>query len=362
MKLTVNRKAFVKHLETAGRAVEKKATIPILQHVLLDAHAHVNTLTITGTDLELGIVTTMDTPVSEGGAVTVPIAQLLKACKGLETETLGIEWTGEKLALIAGRARAEFPTMSRDSFPELPTMPDARASIDATVFAEAIARTQYAISPEESRFTLNGSLLEWNGHFRMVATDGHRLSIVDRPETASPNDFRAIVPKCFTAEVARLCNSGTLEYSQDDNHVYATLGDTLVIARRLTGNFPPYERVLPRDFSSTGICDSEELAGLIKRALPFADSRSKCVQLTFADGQLGINAETCDSGAYSDSIPMRYSGASFEVGYNAAYIADFLRTIDGGDVAFRLNGPKHGGELAPAAADGYRYVLMPMRI
>ena len=220
---------------------------------------------MTATDLELGIRSSCPARVKKQGAGTIPAKRLLDYVRLLPDADLEVKLQDNQWAsLVCGRSRTRIAGMSRESFPELPQMPDVLAQIPVGVLASMIARTIFAISMEESRFTLNGSLLllKKDG-LSMVATDGHRLAMVehsaDLPGVTST--FRALLPRKAMGEILKLGQESsadeTLAFSGDENHLFFQFGQRLLLSRKLTGNFPDFERVLPKDHPHSVALDRE---------------------------------------------------------------------------------------------------------
>jgi DNA polymerase-3 subunit beta len=262
--------------------------------------------------------------------------------------------------------------MSRESFPELPQMPEHVAEIPVKLLSTMIARTSFAISMEESRFTLNGALLLLKPEsMTMVATDGHRLAFVESGIDGGlvSKPFRALVPKKAMGEIVKLGDGSGDDakaiFAGDDNHLFFQIGERLLLTRKLTGNFPDYERVLPKDNTLTATLSKEEVRSAIERVAQFADERSKAIRVKFVTGEVQIFSSSVETGESEETVPSQYEGPDLDIGFNAQYLLDFLRVIAQNDVAFELKDAKSAGELRPAGEnikDQYRYVVMPMRI
>jgi len=372
MEFTVNKSDLVRELSLSQGVVEKKTTIPILSNVLLEAVGE--RIILTATDLELGIRCSCPARVKKEGAGTVPARKLLDYVRLLPEGDVNMKFLDNHWANItSGRSRTRIAGMSRESFPELPLMPEPITEIPIKVLASMIARTSFAISMEESRFTLNGALLLMRPEgLTMVATDGHRLAYVQaKPEQSGNLDkpFRALVPKKAMAELTKLADDADAEnkaiFAGDDNHLFFQVGHRLLITRKLTGNFPDYERVLPKDHQHTATLDRNEIRSAIERVAQFADERSRAIRVQFATGELRVFSSSVETGESEESVPSEYDGPDLEIGFNAQYLLDFLRSISQDKVAFELKDQKSAGELRPAGdtvPDQYRYVVMPMRI
>jgi DNA polymerase III subunit beta len=371
MEFVVAKANLVRELSLSQGVVEKKTTIPILSNVLLEARG--DRLYLTATDLELGIRCSCPAKVKKEGAGTIPARKLLEYVRLLPDAEITVKFLENHWANITcGRSRTRIAGMSRESFPELPEMPAAIASIPAKLLSSMIEKTSFAISLEESRFTLNGALmLLGSAGMTMVATDGHRLAYVESgaagPAPAAP--FRALIPKKAMMEILKLSENsdgaGEILLAGDDNHLFFALGERLLISRKLTGNFPDYERVLPRDHSAEAKMNKEEARSAIERVAQFADERSRAIRVQFAGGEVKFFSSSVETGESEESVSSQYNGPDLEIGFNAQYLLDFLRVIPQEEVSIELKDQKSAGEMRPAGAaagDTYRYVVMPMRI
>ncbi len=372
MEFTVSKNDLVRELGLSQGVVEKKTTIPILSNVLIEAQG--DRIILTATDLELGIRCSCPAKVKKEGAGTVPARKLLDYTRLLPDVGLNLKFLENHWANITcGRSRTKIAGMSRESFPELPQMPEAISEIPVRLLSSMISRTAFAISMEESRFTLNGALLLLGGDgMTMVATDGHRLAYVQSPmdaNGASSKGFRALIPKKAMGEIVKLAEeSGTdskVIFAGDENHLFFRFGERLLITRKLTGNFPDYERVLPKDNTNIVKLRKDEIRSAIERVSQFADERSRAIRVQFGQGEVKIFSSSVETGESEESVPTEYAGPDLEIGFNAQYLLDFLRALSQDEVAFALKDQKSAGEMRPAGEetkDHYRYVVMPMRI
>ncbi|NWF84812.1 MAG: DNA polymerase III subunit beta [Bryobacteraceae bacterium] len=372
MEFTVSKADLVRELNLSQGVVEKKTTIPILSNVLLEAVEE--SLMLTATDLELAIRCHAPARVKSSGAGTIPAKKLLDYVRLLPEGDLTIRLTENHWAnLTCGRSKTRIAGMSKESFPELPLMPEPIASIPIGVLAGMISKTIFAISAEESRFTLNGALL-WirENLLTMVATDGHRLSMVEmeNPAGAATEPYRALLPRKAMGELLKIAaeapeKEAVLSFAGDENHLFFRLGNRLLTSRKLTGNFPDFERVLPKSHSYTVELDRDELRASIERVAQFSDERSRAIKVRFSDNEAMLHSSMSESGESEETLPVEYGGPTVEIGFNALYLMDFLRALPESKVAFHFKDAQSAGELTPAGEDvsyKYRYVVMPMRI
>src|SRR6266853_1179348 len=277
MEFTVSKTDLVRELNLSQGVVEKKTTIPILSNVLVEAVG--DRINLTATDLELGIRSSCPARVKKQGAGTIPAKRLLDYVRLLPDADLEVKLQENQWAsLVCGRSKTRIAGMSRESFPELPQMPAVLAEIPIGVLGAMIGRTIFAISSEESRFTLNGALLVLKkGGLTLVATDGHRLSMTessgDIPGVSGA--YRALLPRKAMGELQKLAAeadpAALVRFSGDENHLFFQLGERLLLSRKLTGNFPDFERVLPKDQPNSVTLNREELRGAIERVAQFSD-------------------------------------------------------------------------------------------
>jgi DNA polymerase-3 subunit beta len=372
MEFTVSKSDLVRELGLSQGVVEKKTTIPILSNVLLEAIG--DRVHLTATDLELGIRCSCPAKVKKEGAGTVPARKLLDYVRLLPEGDVNMKILDNHWASItSGRSRTRIAGMSRESFPELPQMPEPIGEIPTKTLAQMVTRTSFAISMEESRFTLSGALLVMRPEgLAMVATDGHRLSFAQASKDDSGNieqQFRALVPRKAMMELVKLADEagpdGKASFAGDDNHLYFQVGARLLITRKLTGSFPDYERVLPKDHQHVATLEKGEIKAAIERVAQFADERSRAIRVQFSSGEVKVFSSSVETGESEESVPGDYSGPDLEIGFNAQYLLDFLRVIPQDHVAFELKDQKSAGEMRPSGegiTGQYRYVVMPMRI
>ena len=371
MEFTVSKTDLVRELNLSQGVVEKKTTIPILSNVLIEAGG--DRLQLTATDLELGIRCSCPARVSKEGAGTIPMKRLLDYARLLPDADVSVKFQENCWAsLTCGRSRTRIAGISRESYPELPQMPETIAEIPVKALGSMISKTVFAISSEESRFTLNGALLQLKDQgMVMVSTDGHRLAYVESAVELPgvTGSYRALLPKKAMGEILKLIEeSGAdaqIRFAGDENHLFFQLGDRLLISRKLTGTFPDFERVLPKDHRYSVTLGRDEVRGAIERVAQFADERSRAIRLQVCPGEVKVFSSISETGESEESIPAEYDGAAVEIGFNAQYLLEFLRVIAEERVTFSFKDPHSAAEVQPAgAADGYqyRYVVMPMRI
>lgn len=371
MEFTVSKANLVRELSFSQGVVEKKTTIPILSNVLIEASG--DRITLTATDLELGIRCSCPAKVKKAGSGTIPARRLLDYVRLLPDADVDIKFADNHWAtLVCGRSKTRVAGMSRESFPELPVMPEILAELPAKVLSLLIAKTIFAISAEESRFTLNGALFQVkNDGITMVSTDGHRLAMIEKthelPSVKAP--FKALLPRKAMQEVLKMAADAgpddLIKFAGDENHLFFELGERLLLSRKLTGNFPDYERVLPKESPHSVELDKDSVKGAIERVAQFSDDRSHSIRLQVVEGEVKVYSSLSDTGESEESVLTDYSGPGVEIGFNAHYLIDFMRSLSESKSTFHFKDSNSAGELRPAGEGvdySYRYVVMPMRI
>ncbi len=371
MEFTVSKTDLVRELNLSQGVVEKRTTIPILSNVLIEAVE--DRIQLTATDLELGIRCSCPARVARQGAGTIPVKRLLDYVRLLPDADISVKFLENNWAnLSCGRSRTRIAGISRESFPELPQMPDASADIPAGVLASMIARTIFAISSEESRFTLSGALLQLKlNAILMVSTDGHRLAHVESCSELPgiQNPYRALLPRKAMGEILKLAQEcgpeATVKFAGDENHLFFQFGERLLISRKLTGTFPDYERVLPKDHKHVITLKRDDIRSAVERVAQFADERSRAIRMQLCPGEVRVHSSISETGESEESVSADYDGTTIDISFNAQYLLDFLRVTAETDVQFCFKDPHSAAEVRPGTgADGYayRYVVMPMRV
>lgn len=370
MEFSVSKSDLVRELGLTQGVVERRTTIPILSNILVETDN--DQVWLTATDLELGIRCACPARIKKEGAGTIPARRLLDYVRLLPDADVQVKLAENQWAsFVCGRSRTRIAGMSRESFPELPNMPEPLAEIPLELLSRMISATIFAISAEESRFTLNGALLILkDSTLVMVATDGHRLALTER-QVSLPGltgSYRALLPKKAMAEIQKLANedsSKAIEFSGNENHLFFRIDKRLLLSRKLTGNFPDYDRVLPKEHPYTLILQRDEFKSAIERVAQFADERSRAIRLQIFKEELKVHSSISETGESEETIPVEYAGPDLEIGFNAQYLLDFLRSVEEGEVEFHFKDANSAGELRPHGGTPdtvYRYVVMPMRI
>jgi DNA polymerase-3 subunit beta len=357
MEIRLKRNDFLGELIPMQGIVERKTTIPVLSHLLLNARdphnpkeSHDGKLHLAATDLDVSLTSRCEAEIKEGGAIAVQAKKLIEIIRSLSaSEVLLVQEEPRVLGIRAGSSRFKIHGLAADDFPTLPTVPaasDSRIEIPFADFRRMVAKILFAVSAEESRFQLNGALFKVkDGALEIVATDGHRLALVEKreeslrkPAAAIPGtlDDSVLVPRKALQELQRLEGEGVLEFRRGEHHLSFRLGQRELICRILEGTFPDYERVIAKDNDKKVLFDRKALAEAVQRAALMTSDRARAVRLQFSPHQLVISAVNADLGEAVEEVGCEYDGPELRLGINPDYLSQFLSAVDTDRVRLEL--------------------------
>ncbi|MBO0857497.1 MAG: DNA polymerase III subunit beta [Chloracidobacterium sp.] len=366
MHLTIGKTALLKELNMLQGVVEKKSTIPVLSNLLLEATGA--ELWIKGTDLDVSISTRCGAEIRQEGAICIQAKKLFEIVKSLPEADIDIKLgANDQVTLVCDRSRFKLPGLTKDRFPEIKSYDGVFWTISSELLRTFISRTIFAITTEESRYALNGAKVEISEKgIRMVATDGHRLSFIEKQSDFGDAKLDVLIPKKTLAELARLCSETDemIEIGSGDNHLFFKVGCRLLASRTLTGQFPNYELVLPKANENRIVVETSHFASAIKRVALMADDRSHAIKFNVNDGQVNITSQSSDHGEAGENIPVEYAGPEIKAGFNAQYLLDFFNVIEEGEVIFEFKDGNSATEIKSGNRSEYnlRYIIMPMRL
>ena len=373
MKLSLAKAELHKGLGRIQAVVEKRTSMPILANVLLQAtQDDSGYLQISATDLEVGIRSRQPAEVEKVGGLTVSAKTLFEIVRELPEETVHLESTSNSfLSLRCDRSRFRLAGTSPEEYPTLPEFsPKQTVTVPSAVLATMVERTMYAASTDETRYNLNGVYLEVvaeTGHLRLVATDGHRLAMV---ENEVPGDLSAlqsgvIIPRKGLAELKRLLDEdmvSEIELAFEGNSGLARGGEVTLVMRLIEGEFPNYQQVIPSESAIQVVVDADRFSRALRRVVLLSSQRSRAVKLELAEGKLTVSSNNPDLGDASDELDNDYDGEPMSIGFNARYMLDALSAMQAKEVRLGLNNDLSPAKVWPTNEDGTVAVVMPMRL
>ena len=353
----------------------RKTTLPILSHVLLECEK--NSLCLTGTDLETGIREELSAAVKEGGKASISAKKLYEIVRELPEEMVHIQKKENQwITLKCGRSVFNLAGLDPDEFPSLPDYNEESFSkISARQLTEMIEKTVFAASNEESRYHLHGVFVLQKKQanrevLRMVATDGHRLSLIDREgETIRGVEKGIIIPKKGVLEIKKMMGEKAgeemIDIYFDSTHGFLRMGRSLIVIRLIEGEFPEYDQVIPKENDKRLEMEKEKLYGCLRRVSTMASDRVEGIKLSLKKDTIEFSSYHQDYGDANEELGISYEGPPLEVGFNARYLMEALNAIETDEVIMELKDDGSPGIIKPPAnteQSGQICIIMPMRI
>jgi DNA polymerase-3 subunit beta len=366
MKITLSRASLLQAIQRCQSIVEKRHTIPILANVLLQASD--NILLVTATDLEVGLRSRADALVEEPGSITVSAAKLFSIIKELDPDQDVTMKTGDGfVAIRSGRSRFRVATLAADEYPGLSEeASESSISVSGSTLADMIAATSFAMSTDETRKYLTGTLFEVDDEqiLRLVTTDGHRLALSEvRLQQATPAR-KCIVPRKAVMEIRKLSEEcpEQIELFLGERQIRITSGGNILTSKLIDARFPVYQDVIPTTHTARAIVARSELDQVLRRSMIVANEFTHDVRLLFSERGLDVSAHNTEQEEAEEHIAADYDGAETAIGFNGRYLRDTLGAIRSAAVRIELK-----DELSPVLISGEddaqsRHVIMPMRI
>ena len=372
MELVVRKADLLRELQLFQGIVERKNTIPILANVLIETDG--DQVKLLATDLEVGLRSRCQASVSKKGSLTLPAKKLYEIIKALPETDVRIEEDKSGVKVAADRFDSRMQTLPREDFP---TLPDGTGSYTATlprdVLKHMVAKTQFAITGEDTRYFLNGALfIQRPDSMSLVSTDGHRLALITvsrdkaRSRAKSNDEERVILPRKTLLELGKLLSEGEgdIQYERGENHLFFEVGGRLLISRMIDGQFPAFERVIPKGNDKRVEFDRDRLTSAVKRVALLSNERSRAVKFQIDKGKVEIASSSPEFGEAKEVLMVDYTAAPVTICFNAQYVLDFLGAVESDSIGLEFKDEMSQAVMKPIGAEGYdyTYVIMPMRV
>jgi DNA polymerase-3 subunit beta len=367
MELVVRKTELLRELQLFQGIVERKNTIPILANVLIEAKG--DEVSMLATDLEVALRSHCKASVGKSGTLTLPAKKLYEIIKALPETDVKISEDKNGVKVAADRFDSRMQTLPREDFP---TLPDAggktRAVLPRAALKEMVARTQFAITGEDTRYFLNGAKFVLKpDSLTLVATDGHRLALVEvKHKVGVSEESGVILPKKTLLELGKLLveGDGDVQFESGENHLFFDVGGRMLISRMIDGQFPAYERVIPKGNDKSIEFERDRLTNAVKRVALLSNERSRAVKLEINKGKVEVTSSSSEFGEAHEELLVDYDGGPLTISFNAQYVLDFLNVVETESVVLSLKDEVSQAVMKPVGAEGYdyTYVIMPMRI
>lgn len=368
MKIEIEKKDLLNLIGKTQNIVEKRNTMPILVNILLDADK--DSLRVFATDLEVSLTDAAKAKVLQSGKAAISAKKLFEISKELTEGPIKLTKKENNWLIIEqGKYRSQIIGVNPEEYPIFPTYNTQNfLKISAAVLRDMIDKTLYSISNDETRYYLNGVFFEISPStgLKMVATDGHRMSLIAKPtiETKAQNQQGVIIPRKGLYEIKKVLENveNTVEISVEGSQFILKDESTILMVRLIEGKYPNYQQFIPTKLSQKLLINREAFLSSIKKVSMLANEKSKAIQLNLSKGKMEIVSNNPEMGDAKDEIEVDYTGADIKIGFNARFIQDILNSISQDQVDFELNDQLSPGLVRPHSDSTYTCVIMPMRI
>ena len=363
MKFSVSKDKLLEGLSIVQNVVSTRTTLPILSNVLLQASE--GEIRLTTTDLDVGVRGSVEAQVERSGATTLPARRLFSIVRELPAAEIYVDVDSKNLASIrSGPSYFKILGLPEEEFPPLPRFDGAKLfTIAQKDLKDGLKKTSYAISTDETRYVLNGTLFSFKDNkLTLVATDGRRLALVDLElEFPRSQEIDVIVPTKAVTELQRLVkDEGDVKVSIGENQIAFEINQTLLVSKLIEGNYPNYRQVIPSEAKERITLERETLLNAVRRVALLASEKSNSVKLSFSKGNIDIVATTPDVGEARESLAVMYKGREFSIAFNPEFLMAPLRNLSTDEVYLDLIDEMSPGVIKIAGP--FLYVLMPMRL
>lgn len=368
MKFEISREALIKPLQLVTGVVERRQTLPVLSNVQLVLEK--GTLSLTGTDLEVELIGRVPVETYDvEGEITVPARKFADICKNLpEDAAISCELVDNKLVIKSGRSRFSLSTLPASEFPAIEEPKGSLSfKISQKILKEMLDSTSFAMAQQDVRYYLNGMLFEVSpSYLRVVATDGHRLSMNTYTGTMAnvEENKQVIVPRKGILELGRLLVDANEDVALflGASHLRASTTNFTFTSKLVDGKFPDYDRVLPKGGDKTIEADRKSLKQALSRTAILSNEKFRGVRLLLSKGELKIVANNPEQEEAEEIISIDYEGDSLEVGFNVSYLIDVLGVLNSDSVQIIVSDPNSSALIQSSEDSDALYVVMPMRL
>ena len=374
MEFKISREEFLKGLQKVQGIVDTKGAMPILSNILIKTRS--DGIDIFATDLDIGIKGSYEAKIVSEGSVTVSGRKLHEIVRELPDEEIYLKSDSENswINLSCRKSTFKIACLSPEEYPAFPAYKEEKdLVIEIDLLKEMLKKTNFAISMDETRYTLNGILLESEGEdISMVGTDGHRLAFIKKTSGFEKKEkVEIIIPKKAQAELLKILDSGdsdqkdekkTISISVEKNHAAFKMGKIILVTRLIDGRFPNYRQVIPNDNNNNVVIDCKLFLHALRRVAILADEKSRMVKFGVQKNLMILVSDNSELGEAKEEIDVEYQGTPITIGLNAKYVMDILNVINSEKINFKLKDSESSCLITPADNENYRCIVMPMRI
>ena len=359
MKVIVLKSNLLEGINTVQKAISYKATLPILEGLLLEAGEK---LKLTGTDLEIGIESYVNADIQEKGSIVINSKMFGSIIRQLPDSEISIVTNINRQVIIeCENSRFEIKGLSSEGYPALPGVNSENTfEIDQKTIKDMIRQTSFAVGTDENRPTLTGALVEYkNGELSIVTIDGFRMALRKNKVTGISNAFKALVPGRTLNEIGKILTTGKTSVCIDKNKILFGLNKCKIVSRLLDGEFINYNSLLPKDTKIQVKINTKSLLESIERAALLVDKAP--ITLDISKSRITITS-MADAGQSREEVQADISGEDLKIGFNPKYFTDSLKVIDDEHIQINFTNNTGSCTITPTNGDGYTYMLLPVRL
>lgn len=361
MKIEILQEELLKKLNVALRAVSSRTQLPILSFIKMGIKS--NEITLSATDLEIGITLKVVCKTEGEGNVAIPGKLLTEFLATVSPGKVVMEVEEGKISVKAGSSKAQFLTGNVEEFPQIAEFGGVVAKVGAESLARAIESVAFASAKDSLRPVLTGVLLELGKNVKLVATDGFRLAVGSVDNSAKGEGEKTLlVPNRVISELSRIFEEGVVEvgYLEESKQVLFREGEIILVSQLIDGNFPDYQRILPKEFSTQLGASREELLSAVKTTYVFARDNSNMMRWVVGGGKIIITSQSPSRGECQAEVGVKIEGEPTEVVFNAKYVMDYLTIAGSENLWIGLGGKLSPGMIKEAESKDGFYVVMPI--
>jgi DNA polymerase-3 subunit beta len=371
MKLKIKKEEILKGLQRIQGVVEKKNTMPILSNLLLIADDR--GVEIIATDLEIGLRGRYAAVVENPGAVTVSAKKMYEIVRELPADDIQISVEENNWVRIqTGLSKFKLVGLPRDEYPALPDVAEeGMIVIEGDTLRDMIKKTLYAVGENDARYVLNGLFVHMTQtkgglNIRMVGTDGHRLSMIDRIVEAKHKEESVIIPKKAMVELRRLLEEDTpmaeLRLGFSKNHALFKRDGLVMVSKLIDGNYPNYMQVVPAKNTKKVTVSKDSFTHAVKRVSVLSKEKTNAVKLQLESGSLILSTNNPEVGEANEELAVDYNGEAIAIGFNSRYLMDVLMAMDREAISLELSDALSPCLITEEGDENYKCVVMPMRV
>ncbi|MBI2011465.1 DNA polymerase III subunit beta [Candidatus Daviesbacteria bacterium] len=368
MKITILQQDLVGPLQAVSRSTGK-SNLPVLANILIQTEA--GKLKLSATNLEIGVIKKVNAKVEEDGEITVPSRTFLDVITSLTGEKITLEGSLDQLKISTSSFKASINGIPANEFPSIPLASEQSVVLDAFILKQSLPEITFAAAVDEGRPILTGILTEIKkDSLELVATDGFRLAH-KKVKILGEGEFKALIPRKTFEEIVRLIDEDLVNSKEEkvemataegQNQIIFKIGQTELSSRLIEGNFPSWDKIIPKEFENRTIIEKGELAKAVKLASVFAKDVANIIKIQTSENKIIVSSETKELGSQESEVECLVEGSPLIIAFNGRFLSDVLAACSTSQIAIEFSGSLSAALLKPVGEEGLEYIIMPVRL